>query len=59
MSGERGVLERYRLFRLVEHRGELEVCGKLTVDGAHRLGELGSLARIRRERAREPADGRG
>lgn len=59
MPGERRVLEGHRLFRLVEHRGELEIGRELTVDGVHRLGELDALARIGRERARQPADGRG
>ena len=37
VPGELAVLERHRLLRLVEHRGELEVCGKLTVDRVDRV----------------------
>src|SRR5438552_2236733 len=58
VPGELAVLERHRLLCLVEHRGELEVGGKLAVDSVHRLRELAHLVRIGRERSREPADQR-
>src|SRR5207249_9751782 len=56
VPGELAVLERDRLLRLVEHRGELEVCGELAVDGTHRVRQFAPLLRIGYERTREPAD---